>query len=113
MSQKSTATSRPPTADDNRRAVEVLLNSTALPHPAVTPLPNGVLVTVATADDLDLWLHELGGTVAVGPELAGFRLWVLTTSVSRAHGRPVPVWVACSVPLVVDVMPELAAAVTA
>lgn len=109
MSADRTFAARMAATADNRSAINTLFDSTALPHPSVTPLPDGVLVTVADVDDLDRWHHEVGGMVAVGPEYCGFRLWVLRAEVERAAG-PLVVWVSASVPSRAAVMPELAAA---
>lgn len=99
---------------DNRIAVEILLDYTALPHPVVVPTPERVHVTVADVDDLALWLHERGGTVRVSPEFDGCQQYVLHTRTDEdRNGASVEVWVSCSVPSYTSVLHEVTAAVAA
>lgn len=48
---------------DNARAVQALIDRTALPAPTVVAQPDAVHVVLADVDDLDQWRAELDGRV--------------------------------------------------
>lgn len=100
--------------NDNRIAVEVMLNSLPLPAPTVIPRADAVFVTVADVDDLGEWLKELGGTIHRTSAADGLELWTLLTQTppSRIRGQ-VPVRVSVPVPMGEQVMDYIRTAVKA
>jgi hypothetical protein len=98
---------------DNARAVESMLDYLTLPAPTVVARHDVVYVTVADADDLLPWLHELGGVVRASAEFEGLRLWTLSTFTPPVGGARVPVRVSVPVPVGEPVMADLVHAVVA
>jgi len=83
---------------DNAFAVNVLIDSTALPAPTLVPRQSEVFVAVANIDDLGEWLMALGGEVHVSPEFQGLQIWTLHTSTpKRSNGTSVPIRVSVAV----------------
>lgn len=93
---------------DNRLAVQVLIDNTALPAPTMVARPDAVHITLADVDDLGQWLYALGGEVRRGIEISGASLWTLhTVTPRRLNGTTVRILVHVPVVSGEDVLAEL------
>ncbi|MFJ4703203.1 hypothetical protein ACIP5N_34140 [Streptomyces sp. NPDC088768] len=91
------------------RAFEYAKETFDLPAAGVTVTHDSVYVSLATADDLLPWLHELGGLITTTATDAGVELWTLATIIMRGDGAAIPVRV--SVPVCSQAVHDIAAEV--
>ncbi|GGX02260.1 hypothetical protein [Streptomyces chryseus] len=99
--------------NDNRVAVQSLLDYLVLPTPTLVVRTEAVHITVAGRDELGAWLYALGGEVRRGPEIDGASLWTLRTQTpARADGSTVAIRVHAPVVAGDEVLAEFRPAVT-
>ncbi|MGK5731402.1 hypothetical protein [Streptomyces sp. URMC 124] len=100
-------------ARDNSNAVQVMVDGSRLPAPAIIGRADAVYIAVADVDDLGEWLAVLGGEIHVSPSYEGIELWTLHTYTPiRGDGSRVSIRVSVPLPAHELVMDDILAAVS-